>query len=117
MRRALAGIIGDTEMRNTDNALTSAPPLVPASSGLIEMLRDADALLGLMGREPLGVVGSLATQLTACANDAGAHEIANAAIAVSRIASAREGAALAGAMQRLASAMSHAQHTYQLDAA
>ena len=117
MRKAFAGMIGDTEMRDTDNTLTSSPPLAPTSSGFIEMLRDADALLGLMAREPLGVVGSLATQLTSCANDAGAHEIANAAGDVSRIASAREGAALAGAMQRLASAMAHAQHTYQLDAA
>lgn len=81
------------------------------------MLRDADALLALMGREPLDVVGVLATQLTACANDAGAQEIANAASAISRIASAHEGVALTGAMQRLTAAMSHAQHAYQLDAA
>jgi hypothetical protein len=92
-------------------------PPSPAPDGFIEMLRDADALLALMGREPLGVVGNIAMQLTACANDAGAHEIANAASAVSRIASTREGAALAGAMQRLTSAMAHAQHAYQLDAA
>lgn len=104
-------------MRDIENLFTNAPPLAPASSGFIEMLRDADALLCLMGREPLGVVGDLATHLTACANDAGAHEIADAASAVSRITSAREGAALAGAMQRLASAMSQAQRAYHLDAA
>ena len=78
------------------------------------MLRDADALLALMRREPLDVVSVLATQLIACANDAGAQEIANAASTVSHIASAHEGVALAGAMQRLTAAMSHAQHTYQL---
>jgi len=117
MRTALEDIIGNTEMRDIDPSLISTPSLAPASSGLLEMLRDADALLGLMGREPLGVVGSLAMQLTAYANDAGVHEIADAASAVSRIASAREGAALAGALQRLASAMSHAQHAYRLDAA
>ena len=104
-------------MRDMNSPLTSAPPLAPTSSSLIEMLRDADALLELMGREPLGVVGNLAMQLTTCANDAGAREIADAASAVSRIASAREGAALAGAMQRLARAISYAQRAYQLDAA
>jgi hypothetical protein len=109
-------VIGKAEMRDMESPLTDAPPLAPAPRGFIEMLRDADALLALMGREPLGVVGNLAAQLTACANDAGAHEIANAANAVSRIACAREGAALAGAMQRLSSAMSHAQRAHQLDA-
>jgi hypothetical protein len=96
---------------------TDSPPLSPAAGGFIEMLRDGDALLALMGREPLGVVGSLATQLTERANDAGEHEIANAASAVCRIACAREGAALAGAMQRLAVAMTHAQVAHHLDAA
>ena len=104
-------------MRDMDNPLMNAPPLAPTSSGFIEMLRDADTLLSLMGREPLGVVGNLATQLTAYASEAGAYEIAEAASAISRIASAREGAALVGAMQRLASAMSHAQRAYLLDAA
>src|SRR5579863_94874 len=92
---------------------SQAPPLVP--SEFIEILRDADALLALMGREPLDVVGELATQLTACANEAGAHELANAASAVSRIALGHEGVALAGAMQRLTAAMSDAQHAYRLD--
>lgn len=96
---------------------TVSPPLSPAPDGFSEMLRDADALLTLMGREPLDVVGSLATQLTERANNAGEHEIANAASAVCRIACAREGAALAGAMQRLASAMTYAQVAHHLDAA
>ncbi len=104
-------------MRDMDKHLIDAPPLAPTSSDFLELLRDADALLGLMGREPLGVVANVAMRVTACANDAGAHEIADAASAVSRIASAREGAALAGAMQRLAIAISHAQRTYQLDIA
>jgi hypothetical protein len=98
-----------------DNALTNSPPLAPTSGGFIEMLCDADALLGLMGREPLNVVGKLAMQLSSSARVAGAHEIADAASAISCIASAREGAALAGAMQRLAGAISHAQRTCQLD--
>lgn len=110
-------MIGNTEMRDMDNPLINAPPLAPTCSGFIEMLRDADTLLGLMGREPLGVVGNLATQLSACASEAGAYEIADAANAIGRIASAREGAALAGAMQRLAGAMAHAQRSYHLDAA
>lgn len=96
---------------------TVSPPLSPAPDRFIEMLRDADALLALMGRESLGVVGDLATQLTERANDAGEHEIANAASAVGRIACAREGAALAGAMQTLARAMSRAQVARHLDAA
>ena len=100
-----------------DNRPMNSPPLAPTSSGFVEMLRAADALLGLMAREPLNVVGNLAMQLTACANVAGAHEIADAANAICRIASAREGAALAGAMQRLASAISNAQREYQLDPA
>lgn len=100
-----------------DDTLTRAQPLAPTASDFIEMLRDADALLGLMGREPLNVVGNLAVQLISCANVASAHEIAEAASAISRIASAREGAALAGAMQRLANAISHAQHKYRLDPA
>lgn len=51
---------------------------------------------------------------TACANDAGAQEITNAASTAGRIASAHERIALAGAMQRLTAAMSHAQHAYHL---
>ena len=104
-------------MREKERHLTNSPPLAPAPRGFIELLRDADALLELMGREPLDVVGNLAMHVTTCANDAGAHDIANAANAVSRIVSAHDGAALAGAMQRLVSAISRAQHTYQLDAA
>ena len=92
-------------------------PSLQSPGGFFEMLRDADTLLELMSCEPLGVVGRLAAQLTECANDAGAYEVANAADTVRRIASMREGASLAGAMQRLASAISHAQRTYHVDAA
>src|SRR6185437_4421752 len=106
-------MIGNTEMREMDDPLINAPPLAPTSGGFIEMLRDADTLLELMGREPLGVVGNIATQLSACANEAGAYGITDAARAISRIASARAGAALVGAMQRLASAMSRARRAYQ----
>lgn len=100
-----------------DQPNSFSPPLSPALGDFMEILRDADALLALMGREPLAVVGSLASELTARANDAGEVEIANAASAVGRMASAREGAALVGAMQRLASAMIHAQAVHHVDAA
>jgi hypothetical protein len=94
--------------------LSRSPSLAPSFR---EMLRDADALLALMGSEPLCVVADLADQLTACANDAGAREIANAASAVSRIASRREGVALTGPMHDLTNAIAHAQDAYRLDAA
>jgi hypothetical protein len=90
-----------------------APPLAP--SGFLEILQDADALLALMGSEPLGVVADLADALTVSANGAGAQEIAQAASAVSRIASGPQPVALAGAMRDLTAAIIRAQHAYHIE--
>jgi len=92
-----------------------SPSLVPAS--FVEMLRDADQLLALMGSEPLGVVADLASHLTASANDAGASEVARAASMVGRLASAHDGVALTGAMHHLTSAITDAQRAYHVDEA
>jgi hypothetical protein len=100
---------------SADLPTKQSPPL--ASTDFIEMLRDADTLLALMGSEPLGVIADLAHQLTACANGAGAGEVANAASVVGRIASTHEGVALAGAMHDLTSAITDAQRAYHLDEA
>ena len=54
-----------------------APPLAPLS--ITDILRDADVLLELMGKEPLGVVAELANTLTISAHEAGALEIEEAA--------------------------------------
>lgn len=92
-----------------------SPSLAP--NEFIEMLRDADTLLALMGSEPLPVVAELAGQVTVRASRAGASEIANAACAVNRIASGRQGGAgLAGAMWDLTRAMTRAQGKYHLPA-
>lgn len=92
-----------------------SPSLVPPS--FVEMLRGADRLLALMGSEPLDVVADLASHVTACANDAGAREVARAASRVGRIASAHEGVTLTGAMHHLTSAITDAQRAYHVDEA
>ncbi len=84
-----------------------APSLAP--TGFTEMLRDADALLALMGSEPLDVVAQLANSLTDSAHDAGAVEIAVAADAVRHIASAHKPVALAGPMRDLTAAITRAR--------
>lgn len=99
----------------TNLPTSRSPSLAP--SEFVEMLRDADTLLTLMGSEPLRVVADLANELTARANDAGAREIANAARKVGRIASGHRDVALAGAMRDLTSAITRAQREYHLDAA
>jgi hypothetical protein len=92
-----------------------SPSLAP--NEFIEMLRDADTLLALMGSESLPVVADLADEVTARANRAGASELANAAWAVNRIASGHQGGvALAGAMWDLTRAMTQAQGDYHLQA-
>ena len=100
---------------SADLPTNHSPSLVPTN--FVEMLRDADQLLALMGSEPLGVVADLAGQLTACANDAGANEVARAASVVGRIASAHEGVTLTGAMHHLTSAITDAQRAYHVDEA
>jgi hypothetical protein len=80
-----------------------APPLMPAE--LDGVLRDADALLTLMGREALAVVAKLAGTLTASAQHAGAIEIEAAASNIRRIASGRGPVVLTGAMRDLTNAL------------
>jgi hypothetical protein len=84
-----------------------APPLVPAE--LNGVLRDADALLTLMGRETLAVVAELAGTLTASAHDARAWEIEAAATAIRRIASGTGPAVLTGAMRDLTNAIARVE--------
>jgi len=74
-----------------------------------DILRDADALLALMGKEPLGVVAELANTLTVSAHDAGAWEIEQAASNVSRLASSRGPVVLAGAMRALTDAIARSE--------
>ena len=74
------------------------------------MLRDADALLGMMGREPLDVVANLASSVSNSATDAGDLEIAEAASAIQRIASSHRPAALTGSMRDLTAAIARARH-------
>jgi hypothetical protein len=87
----------------------------PAPPAFVAMLRDADALLALMGCKPLAVVADLANSLTNSANDAGAVEIAAASNAVRRMVSAREPVALAGPMRDLSDAISRARQAFHLD--
>jgi hypothetical protein len=80
-----------------------APPLAPIA--MHDILRDADALLALMGKESLGVVAELANTLTVSAHDAGEREIEDAAGNVRRLASCRGPVVLAGAMRALTDAI------------
>jgi hypothetical protein len=86
-----------------------APPLAP--TGLNEILRDADALLELMAKEPLDVVAELAHTLTISAHEAGAREIEDAASDVRRLASGRGPVALTGAMRALTDAIARTERT------
>ena len=90
----------------------TSPPLAPM--GLAEFLRDADALLTLMGSESLDVVAQLAHSLNHSASDAGATELAEAARALRRIASGRQPVTLVGAMHNLSAALARAQREYHL---
>jgi hypothetical protein len=84
-----------------------APPLAPIA--IHDILRDADALLALMGKEPLGVVAELANTLTVSAHDAGAWEIEVAASKVGQLASSRGPVVLAGAMRALTDAIARTE--------
>jgi hypothetical protein len=77
-----------------------SPPLAPD-----ELLRDADALVELMGREPLAVVAQLADTLTLSAHDAGAWEIEAAASNVRHLASGRGPVVLTRAIHALTEAI------------
>jgi hypothetical protein len=82
-------------------------PLAPFD--LAAVLRDADVLLDLMGRESLDVVAELANSLTDSARYAGAVEVAQAANAVLRVVSAKP-VTLVSAMHNLTAAIERAQH-------
>jgi hypothetical protein len=84
-----------------------APPLAPI--GITDILHDADALLELMGKEPLGEVAKLANTLTVSAHEAGARDIEEAASNVRRLASGRGPVALAGAMRALTDAIARTE--------
>jgi hypothetical protein len=89
--------------------LANTPPLVPI--GIHDILRDADALLELMGKETLDVVADLANTLTISAHDAGACEIEEAASNVRRLASSHGPVALTGAMRALTDAIARTEST------
>jgi hypothetical protein len=80
-----------------------APPLAPI--GINDILRDADVLIELMGKEPLGVVAALANTLTVSAHQAGARDIEEAASNVRRLAMGHGPVALTGAMRALTDAI------------
>jgi hypothetical protein len=84
-----------------------APPLAPI--GITDILRDADVLLELMGKEPLGVVAELANTLTVSAHEAGARDIEEAANNVRRLASGHGPVALTGAMRALTDAIARTE--------
>jgi len=86
---------------------TVAPSIAPAD--LNGILQNADALLALMGREPLSVVTKLADELIRSAHNAGAVEIEVAAIDLRRLLSGRGPVALAGAMHALSEAIARAE--------
>ena len=86
-----------------DSTRPIAPPLAPV--GINDILRDADALLELMGMESLDVVADLANALTMTAHDAGAWEIEDAARNLRRLASSHGPVVLAGAMRDLTNAI------------
>jgi hypothetical protein len=80
-----------------------APRLAPI--GITDILRDADVLLELMGKEPLGVVAELANTLTISAHQAGVRDIEEAASNVQRLASGHGPVALTSAMRALTDAI------------
>src|SRR5215475_10609815 len=84
-----------------------APSLAPI--GINDILRDADDLIALMGKEPLDVVAALADTLTVSAHEAGAFEIEDAARNVASLAAGRGPVVLAGAMRALTEAIARTE--------
>ena len=84
-----------------------APPLAPI--GINDILRDADVLIELMGKETLGVVAELANTLTVSAHQAGARDIEEAANNVRRLASSHGPVVLTGAMRALTDAIARTE--------
>jgi hypothetical protein len=87
----------------------SAPPLAPVA--IHDILREADALVALMGKEPLAVVAELANTLTVSAHDAGAWEIEEAAGNVRRLAAGGGPVVLAAAMRALTDAIARIENS------
>jgi len=94
------------------NVTGVAPPLVPID--VHEVLRNAEALLALMGKEPLGVVAELANTLAVSAHGAGLQEIEAAAKDVHHLASNRGPVVLTGAMRALGEAIAGTENTCSL---
>jgi hypothetical protein len=96
----------------TENAAARpvAPPLAPV--GIHDILRDADALLALMGMENLGVVAELANTLSISAHEAGAWEIEEAASTVRRLTLSGGPVVLAGAMRALTDAIARTENAH-----
>jgi hypothetical protein len=84
-----------------------APPLAPI--GIHDILRDANVLLELMGKEPLGVVAELSNTLTVSAHQAGLREVEEAAGNVRRLALSHGPVALTGAMRALTDAIARTE--------
>jgi hypothetical protein len=87
-----------------------APPLAPVA--IHDILRDADALLALMGKETLCVVAELANTLTVSAHEAGAWEIEEAASNVKRLVSSGGPVVFTGAMRALTDAIARTENAH-----
>ena len=107
----LRGKAGTQQMSDSGSKFSGvqhvAPPLAPI--GINDILRDADVLLELMGKETLGVVAELANTLTVSAHEAGARDIEEAASNVRRLASGHGPVALTGAMRALTDAIARTE--------
>src|SRR5580692_2514765 len=103
--------LGTKQMSDSGSKFTGvehvSPPLAPI--GINDILRDADVLIELMGKEPLGVVAELANTLTVSAHQAGARDIEEAASNVRRLASGHGPVALTGAMRELTDAIARTE--------
>jgi len=100
--------MSDPKPKTTD-VPGAAPPLVPID--IHDVLRNAEALLALMGKEPLGVVAELANTLAVSAHGAGLQEIEAAAKDVHRLASERGPVVLTGAIRALGEAITGTEKT------
>jgi hypothetical protein len=102
--------VGSQSMFDPKIARPVAPPLAPVA--IHDILRDADALLALMGKETLGVVAELARSLAVSAHEAEAWEIEAAAGNVRRLASSGGPVVLAGAMRALTDAIARTENAH-----
>jgi hypothetical protein len=102
--------VGSQSMFDPKIAPPVAPPLAPVA--IHDILRDADALLALMGKETLGVVAELARSLAVSAHEAEAWEIEAAAGNVRRLASSGGPVVLAGAMRALTDAIARTENAH-----